>query len=142
MKTPVRLFFSGLFLLGTSVVVANEGGSTEGHHVSHKKEAHAHGAKCGHATVKHGAHSDYLHDGKYHALHEDHYDEHGEKHANSPKAKRHLASDNCVRAEAHSHKHGPKCGHKSVQHGDHQDYDHDGRYHATHKDHVDDHGTL
>lgn len=29
-------------------------------------------------------------------------------------------------AEAHSHTHGPGCGHRAIIHGDHVDYLHDG----------------
>ena len=40
---------------------------------------------------------------------------------------------------AHSHKHGPNCGHTAVKHDGHTDYLHDGHLHYTHGDHVDDH---
>jgi hypothetical protein len=43
---------------------------------------------------------------------------------------------------AHEHKHGPECGHESVQHGDHVDYIHDGHRHAEHADHYDEHDEL
>ena len=36
----------------------------------------AHAADCGHATVQHEDHIDYVHDGHRHARHEAHYDEH------------------------------------------------------------------
>lgn len=39
---------------------------------------HVHGRRCGHETVQHGDHVDYLHDGHRHAAHAGHYDEHGE----------------------------------------------------------------
>jgi hypothetical protein len=39
---------------------------------------HVHGTDCGHETVQHGDHVDYLHDGHRHAEHDGHYDEHGE----------------------------------------------------------------
>jgi len=38
---------------------------------------HEHGKSCGHTSVKHGDHVDYIHDGHYHTPHGDHYDEHG-----------------------------------------------------------------
>lgn len=38
---------------------------------------HEHGPGCGHASLAHGDHVDYLHDGELHAAHEGHYDEHG-----------------------------------------------------------------
>ena len=42
-------------------------------------------------------------------------------------------------ADAHSHQHGPDCGHVAVVHGDHVDYVHDGHRHAAHGEHYDEH---
>lgn len=42
----------------------------------HTRDEHAHGEGCGHETVQHDDHVDYLHDGHKHAEHGDHYDEH------------------------------------------------------------------
>jgi zinc transport system permease protein len=39
----------------------------------------------------------------------------------------------------HHHQHGPGCGHVAVEHGDHIDYLHDGRRHAEHGEHYDEH---
>jgi len=44
----------------------------------HADHEHVHGEGCGHETVPHGDHVDYLHDGHRHAAHEGHYDEHAE----------------------------------------------------------------
>jgi zinc transport system permease protein len=41
--------------------------------------------------------------------------------------------------EPHRHQHGPGCGHLAVEHGDHVDYIHDGRRHAPHGRHYDEH---
>ncbi|GAA1910362.1 zinc transport system permease protein [Marmoricola bigeumensis] len=41
--------------------------------------------------------------------------------------------------EDHGHEHGPDCGHRAVQHGDHVDYVHDGHRHAPHGGHYDEH---
>jgi zinc transport system permease protein len=41
--------------------------------------------------------------------------------------------------EAHRHLHGPGCGHRAVEHGDHVDYIHDGHRHAVHGGHYDEH---
>ena len=41
--------------------------------------------------------------------------------------------------EAHTHEHGPGCGHPAVEHGDHVDYIHDGHRHAVHGGHYDEH---
>ncbi|MFK5583772.1 MULTISPECIES: metal ABC transporter permease [unclassified Serinicoccus] len=43
-----------------------------------ERHLHEHGSGCGHETVPHGDHVDYLHDGHRHAAHEGHYDEHAE----------------------------------------------------------------
>jgi hypothetical protein len=37
----------------------------------------------------------------------------------------------------HSHVHGPDCGHKALQHGDHVDYLHDGHLHHARGNDVD-----
>lgn len=41
----------------------------------HDHHEHAHQAKCGHQTVTHNDHKDYLHDGHTHCPHAGHYDE-------------------------------------------------------------------
>lgn len=42
-------------------------------------------------------------------------------------------------ADVHPHRHGPDCGHAAIPHGDHVDYVHDGRRHAPHGEHYDEH---
>lgn len=42
-------------------------------------------------------------------------------------------------AADHPHQHGPGCGHLAVPHDDHVDYVHDGRRHAEHGAHYDEH---
>ena len=95
-------------------------------HQSHTAKAHTHKAGCGHEAVKHGDHTDYMHDGQFHTAHEKHYDVHG--------------TDDKV--ASHDHVHGKDCGHKEVQHGDHMDFEHDGHFHAAHDKHFDDHGVM
>ena len=46
------------------------------HVVVSETHPHRHGPGCGHAGVRHGDHTDYLHEGHRHAVHVDHYDEH------------------------------------------------------------------
>lgn len=46
------------------------------HHRWAETHEHEHGPGCGHQTVRHGDHTDYLHDGHLHSPHGDHYDEH------------------------------------------------------------------
>jgi hypothetical protein len=45
----------------------------------------------------------------------------------------------CDTHSHHSHRHGPGCGHSSIEHEGHTDYLHDGHMHNLHGDHVDDH---
>ncbi len=40
---------------------------------------------------------------------------------------------------AHSHQHGPNCGHTALKHNGHTDYLHDGHLHHPHEGHVEDH---
>ena len=94
-------------------------------HDVHTDHTHVHGPSCGHASVQHDDHVDYLHDGHAHHLHGDHYDEHD--------VSAHLT------AEAHDHVHSSDCGHATVQHGDHVDYVHGEHRHAEHGDHYDEH---
>ncbi|MBZ0186606.1 MAG: hypothetical protein K8F91_10190 [Candidatus Obscuribacterales bacterium] len=106
-------------------------------HTDHK---HEHGEACGHKTIKHGDHVDYLHDGHLHHVHGDHVDEHTVCVDSSNK-------DTCTpehKCDDHdsSHNHGPACGHEAVPHGDHVDYLVDGHLHHAHSGHCDDHGSL
>lgn len=112
--------------------------ANETDHVAHPKTAHVHGEKdCKHTKVKHGDHTDFLHDSEYHAAHEDHFDNHGHP---AKADTRKTDSTDALKIAEHDHKHDAKCGHKAVKHGDHTDYEHDGHFHASHGDHVDDHG--
>ncbi|MDR0487842.1 MAG: metal ABC transporter permease [Propionibacteriaceae bacterium] len=45
-------------------------------HEHSEEHDHVHGPGCGHPTVQHGDHIDYIHDGHLHAPHGEHYDEH------------------------------------------------------------------
>lgn len=45
-------------------------------HREAEEHLHDHGPSCGHPTVVHGDHVDYVHHGHRHAPHGDHYDEH------------------------------------------------------------------
>ena len=97
---------------------------------------HIHGPDCGHTAIVHGDHIDYLHDGRLHNPHEDHYDEHFiDVTQTNP--------DICNPIHScKDHVHGPGCGHESVPHGDHLDYLVDGRLHHVHNGHCDDHGPI
>lgn len=51
--------------------------TTEVEHAEHHStDEHTHGEGCGHETLQHGDHVDYIHDTHRHALQGDHYDEH------------------------------------------------------------------
>jgi len=39
-----------------------------------KNHKHIHGPNCGHKTIQHGDHVDYIHDGHYHRVHGNHVD--------------------------------------------------------------------
>lgn len=45
-------------------------------HVPTGEHPHEHHDECGHLAVRHGDHTDYVHDGHLHSRHHDHYDEH------------------------------------------------------------------
>ena len=49
-----------------------------------ERHEHEHGPECGHESITHGDHVDYVHDGHRHAAHQGHYDEHG--HVEAPDA--------------------------------------------------------
>lgn len=55
----------------------NPEGCTPRHGCGAHGETHAHGPDCGHETVPHGDHVDYLVEGHLHHPHGDHCDDHG-----------------------------------------------------------------
>lgn len=42
----------------------------------------------------------------------------------------------------HPHVHSSACGHETRRHGDHEDFEHDGHWHARDGEHWDEHGEL
>jgi hypothetical protein len=44
---------------------------------THPDAGHQHGSGCGHTTIKHQGHVDYLVEGRLHHPHGDHCDDHG-----------------------------------------------------------------
>lgn len=51
---------------------------------------------------------------------------------------RNTADEDCAHIHVHhDHQHGETCGCKSVKHGDHVDYVHDGHLHRIHGNHMD-----
>ena len=107
----------------------------------HKNHSHEHKPGCGHTSIEHEGHVDYLHDGHLH-----HPTQGGD-------IEEHIIPitdanpDSCTGGHTCSghdneHVHGPGCGHEAVPHGDHIDYLVVGHLHHRHGDHCDDHGPL
>jgi len=71
----IVLLAIGLFMLAASYS-ALRGRVTGRRHQEAEQHEHEHGPQCGHPTIEHDHHVDYLHDGHRHAPHEGHYDEH------------------------------------------------------------------
>lgn len=106
----------------------------------HEGHSHQHGPRCGHRGVRHGDHTDYLHDGHLHHVHDDHVDDHGVAvSASNPQAC--TPQHNCGKHPA-DHVHSQTCGHERIPHGDHVDYLVDGHLHHPHAGHCDDHGRV
>ena len=107
---------------------------------THANHNHQHGPGCGHTGVKHGDHTDYLHDGHLHHADGGAVEEH-----NLPVDGTNPAtctpSHSCG-GHAAGHTHGPACGHEAVPHGDHTDYLVGDHLHHPHGDHCDDHGPV
>ena len=106
----------------------------------HPDHDHVHGPDCGHTAIKHGDHTDYLHDGHLHHPHGDHVDEHTLEVSDSNPADC-TSGHQCDGHDA-DHVHGPGCGHEAVPHGDHVDYLVDGHLHHQHDGHCDNHGPI
>jgi hypothetical protein len=60
------------------ISTANPADCTPDHRCEGHGEGHEHGAGCGHESVPHGVHVDYLVDGHLHHPHDGHCDDHGE----------------------------------------------------------------
>jgi hypothetical protein len=106
----------------------------------HTGHAHQYGPKCGHTAVQHEGHTDYLHDGHLHHFHADHLDEHviaiDARHPESVKGNHDCAG------HPKGHKHGPRCGHEAVPHGDHTDYAVDRHLHHPESRGCTNHGSI
>lgn len=60
-----------------AVNATNPDKCTPGFAPAERAAKHVHGPNCGHPTVPHGDHTDYLVDGRLHHPHGDHCDDHG-----------------------------------------------------------------
>ena len=99
-------------------------------HATAEMHRHTHGPGCGHESVIHESHVDYLHDGHMHSEHGDHYDEHTmEVSSANP--------DACNPVSCAGQHQG-----EDVPHGDHTDTLVNGHLHHRHGDHCDDHGAV
>jgi hypothetical protein len=109
-------------------------------HRTHSEHAHEHGAACPHPKIEHAEHTDYLHDGHLHFVHESHVDEHVvELSAANPDD---CTTDHACGEHEVSHKHESGCGHEAVPHASHTDYLVAGHLHHQHEGHCDDHGRV
>lgn len=106
----------------------------------HEGHTHQHKPGCGHQSVKHGDHTDYLHDGHLHHVHGDHVDDHSLA-VDATNPARCTPQHDCGK-HPKDHAHGPRCGHDAVPHGDHVDYLVAGHLHHPHGSHCDDHGPV
>lgn len=109
-------------------------------HLTHDGHAHQHGPDCGHTSIQHGDHVDYLHDGHLHHPHGDHVDEHVLEGGGANPV--HCTPEHACDGHDDGHVHGAGCGHEAVPHVDHVDYLVDGHLHHPHEGHCDDHGLV
>jgi hypothetical protein len=112
-------------------------------HARHDDHAHVHGPGCGHSSIEHEGHRDYLHDGHLHHVLGDKIEEHrlsvsAGVHGNPGSC---TPGHSCMGHEM-AHRHGPGCGHDGVPHGDHVDYVVGGHLHHPCHEHCDDHGPV
>jgi DNA-binding transcriptional ArsR family regulator len=107
---------------------------------NHEGHTHQHGPNCGHTGVVHEGHVDYLHDGHLHHVQGAKVEEHSLAVSGANPAA--CTPKHDCGGHDKSHKHGPKCGHEGVPHGDHTDYLVNGHLHHPHGDHCDDHGPV
>ncbi|HXJ34030.1 MAG TPA: hypothetical protein VMS22_08295 [Candidatus Eisenbacteria bacterium] len=111
----------------------------EQHH-THDGHDHPHRAGCGHTEIRHGDHTDYLHDGHLHRVHGDHVDECAVAvGATNPAA---CTPKHACGGHDASHAHGAGCGHDAIPHAEHTDYVVAGHLHHPHGGHCDDHGAV
>ncbi len=110
-------------------------------HHHHDDHAHTHGPGCGHPAIRHGDHTDYLHDGHlHHACSHGAVEEHElEAGGGNPVD---CTPDHACEGHAEGHVHGAGCGHLAVPHAGHVDYLVAGHLHHPHGGHCDDHGAA
>jgi len=126
-----------LFLFVPIALVA-AGCATHSQHA--QAHPHQHGTSCGHATVQHDGHTDYLDNGHLHQVHGSHVDDHTI--AVSAANPDQCTPGHGTNEQPAGHVHNATCGHAAVPHGDHTDYIVNGHLHQPHGDHCDNHGAV
>jgi hypothetical protein len=107
---------------------------------SHSNHSHVHGPNCGHSSVRHEGHKDYLHAGHLHHQEGSRVEEHSlAVGAANPAI---CTPDHHCGGHDDAHRHGPGCGHEAIPHGDHEDYIVAGHLHHPHDKHCDNHGQV
>lgn len=109
-------------------------------HTMHTEHEHVHGTECGHRSIRHDDHTDYLHAGHLHHVHGDHVDEHALADSGANPAA--CTPEHACGVHDGGHEHSADCGHDPVPHADHVDYLVNGHLHRPHATHCDDHGVL
>lgn len=100
---------------------------------------HDHGSGCGHPQVRHGDHTDFLHDGHLHHAADAGVEEH--EFAADDVTPDACTPDHGCAAHTGDHAHGA-CEHQAVPHAGHVDYLVEGHLHHPHGPHCDDHGAV
>lgn len=72
----IVLLAIGLFAIASTAAAVRSAVNRGSPHDEAEDHLHRHGPDCGHPSVTHSDHLDYVHDGHRHAEHEAHYDEH------------------------------------------------------------------
>jgi|HubBroStandDraft_4_1064222.scaffolds.fasta_scaffold22544_3 hypothetical protein len=109
-------------------------------HKDHQSELHTHGPGCGHVTIGHRSHQDYVQDGRLDHIHGDGVESHSlDVNKINPAI---CTPAHACGGHAADHKHGLDCAHAAVPHGDHTDYVVDGHLHHPCDNHCDDHGPV
>lgn len=109
-------------------------------HKEHQNHSHRHEAGCGHESIQHSDHTDYLHEGHMHRAHGDHFDECSIP-VNAANPEDCTPSYTCG-GHGQGQRHDAGCDHQRVPHGNHSDYVVQGRLHHEHGGHCDDHGAV
>ncbi len=109
-------------------------------HKPHQGQLHTHGPGCGHATIGHRGHQDYVRDGRLEHVRGKVVESHSLDINNTNPAL--CTPTHTCGGHTADHKHGPGCEHAAVPHGDHTDYVVDGHLHHPCDNHCDDHGPV